>query len=435
MKNVFIGYTTSDKKFSEQIATGLKQAGINVWYSPWEIKVGDSIIEKVTKALSKNDYFLIILSPDAIRSEWLKKELNISVIQQLNKQSITILPVLYKQCQLPDIISDLKYANFLTDYYTGFHEILAALGMIDPIPAYLVPSKSVLDYLNDTSIISTLFPFTLSDYPNCLFSQGALDLAIILGSSGRESGSETHLFEKNEINLDILNTKWILKRQVSPGTVRDVVRVVDLVAYLSFHLAKQSNTFSLWPNSVNSCCFMDICVTQKILTRNLILVGGADTNIYVAIASLAFRQKFGFNLPIRYFGEDQQYFTCDSIYSELSGKNYSRLEDSNFMHCGYILMVANPWAKGKVIIFVIGTRGTGTQAALLALCNNTSSTNIEHLSKNNKYFSQIPGKVVRATQAVVSSEPEIITEFMDIDISKNERIPQRHIVTDFEFLE
>lgn len=446
MTQVFISYTKSDEQFAERLTIDLKQAGIDVWFGAWEIKVGDSIVDKVEKALSENDYFIIILSSLATKSKWVRRELNVSLMQNLGDRKISILPVLRENCVIPTIISDLKYADFSSDYRKGIVELLQGIGFINTIPAYFLPTYSLIDDIDNDSRngnYSKFFPYSFSDYPGCLFPNGKLDVVIIVGATEREHSDETEIFRRNRINIDIFGTNWNFSRQVSPGTVRDTVRVADLAAFLGFCCGKYSDSKSFWPNEYNSICLMDITVNSDVLNRNIILVGGADTNVFIPIVSVAFRQKFGCTLPVRYYGEDQLYFTCDQIFSEMSKKVYSRLEDSSYMHCGYVLMVANPWNPKKVVIFVVGTRATGTQAALLAMIrkrdyvpeNQLKSEPWHNLAYNNRYNSNIPGKIVRARQSEIVDGESYIHSCKKITVSDKERISQRHIITNFEFLE
>ena len=113
------------------------------------------------------------------------------------------------------------------------------------------------------------------------------------------------------------------------------------------------------------------------------------------------------------------------------------------MHCGYVLMAANPWASGKVIIFVVGTRATGTQAALLALMRGKDDLAMQDiaaepwrkLSFNNRYNTSIPAKVVRARKAKIVNGDGFLHEYSEITVPDKTRISQRHIVTGAEFLE
>jgi TIR domain len=78
LARVFISYTHADREFSTRLAVDLTRAGVNVWYDQWEIAPGDSIVEKIDGALQVNDYLLVVLSPEAVRSRWVAREINSS---------------------------------------------------------------------------------------------------------------------------------------------------------------------------------------------------------------------------------------------------------------------------------------------------------------------------------------------------------------------
>ena len=102
----------------------LKDYGIQVWFDEFEIKVGDSITGKINDALKENDFLGIVLSPDSVSSEWVKKELSAALIKELEMKSVVVLPLLYKQCQIPPLISDKRYADFTSSYENGLDTLM-----------------------------------------------------------------------------------------------------------------------------------------------------------------------------------------------------------------------------------------------------------------------------------------------------------------------
>jgi hypothetical protein len=75
MSSIFLSHTSCDKPFVEKLARDLKRIGVNVWFDKWEIEVGESITWKIGQGIRENEYLGIVLSPEALNSEWVKSEL------------------------------------------------------------------------------------------------------------------------------------------------------------------------------------------------------------------------------------------------------------------------------------------------------------------------------------------------------------------------
>lgn len=100
-----------------------------MWFDKWEIKVGESITWKIEEGLRENDYLVLVLSPEALASEWVKTEISGAWFRQMSTKKIVVLPILYRQCEIPLFLADRKYADFRTDYQQGLSELLATFGI------------------------------------------------------------------------------------------------------------------------------------------------------------------------------------------------------------------------------------------------------------------------------------------------------------------
>ena len=129
MPNLFLSHTSVDKPFVEKLAKDLRRIGVNVWLDKWEIQVGDSITWKIEEGIRENEYLGIVLSPEALTSEWVKSELGAAWSRQMKTKKIDVLPILYRACDIPSFLADRKYANFQNDYQTGLEELSAKLGI------------------------------------------------------------------------------------------------------------------------------------------------------------------------------------------------------------------------------------------------------------------------------------------------------------------
>lgn len=124
---IFISYSRPDKKLAKKIAKSLVERGYPVWFDEWEIKVGDSIIDKINKGIIESDFLLLLLSKKSVKSKWVKEELNAAKMREIEKRKVFILPILLEDCKIPPLISGKKYADFRESYRKGLKEILDVL--------------------------------------------------------------------------------------------------------------------------------------------------------------------------------------------------------------------------------------------------------------------------------------------------------------------
>lgn len=127
---VFICHSSKDKSFVRRLAKELKSFNISVWFDEWEIKVGESLREKIEGAITSSSFLCVVLSKNSIKSKWVTRELSAAFAKELESNKIFILPLLVEKCKLPLFLKDKKYANFLTSYEKGFSELLDAVGTI-----------------------------------------------------------------------------------------------------------------------------------------------------------------------------------------------------------------------------------------------------------------------------------------------------------------
>lgn len=80
MPQLFLSHSSKDNEFVEKLRQSLKADGYNVWYDDWEIRVGDSIIQKINDGISESDFLIIVLSKNSVNSKWVREELNSATI-------------------------------------------------------------------------------------------------------------------------------------------------------------------------------------------------------------------------------------------------------------------------------------------------------------------------------------------------------------------
>ncbi len=129
MPTIFLSHTSIDKPFVEKLARDLTRLGINVWYDKYEIKVGESILWKIDKGIRESEYLGIVISREAWESEWVKTEISAAWQKQVKQKGNFVLPIYYRECEMPLFLSGIKYADFRTDYQSGLQDLVRVFGI------------------------------------------------------------------------------------------------------------------------------------------------------------------------------------------------------------------------------------------------------------------------------------------------------------------
>ncbi len=125
--HVFICHASEDKPAARQLANAMTKLGAEVWFDEWEIRVGDSIVQKINDALGKISHLIVLLSLRSVDKPWVRKEFSAALMQQLSRNSIRVLPVRIDDCEIPPIIADIKYADARLGMERAFAELETSL--------------------------------------------------------------------------------------------------------------------------------------------------------------------------------------------------------------------------------------------------------------------------------------------------------------------
>ncbi len=112
---VFISHASEDKeRFVMKFATKLREKRVDAWFDKWEIKVGDSLIDKIfEEGISNYQVFIIILSKKSINKKWVKEELNSAQIQRIEKNTKIIPIIIDKNIEVPTSLKHLVWEKIM----------------------------------------------------------------------------------------------------------------------------------------------------------------------------------------------------------------------------------------------------------------------------------------------------------------------------------
>lgn len=130
-RNIFLCHSSVDKPFVRTVANDLALAGHNIWLDEFEIKVGDSIVQKISDATESIEFLALFVSTNSVNSPWVQREWHSVAMRSISKGKINILPIVIEEVELPPLLSDIKYADFKNSYRDGLDQLLQALSRQD----------------------------------------------------------------------------------------------------------------------------------------------------------------------------------------------------------------------------------------------------------------------------------------------------------------
>ena len=123
---IFISHSSTDNSFVRSLAEKIKNSGYSVWLDERDMIVGDSLAEKISKAIEDARIVLVIVSKASIASKWLKYELNIAT-ERMIQGECRVIPVVKEKVELPPEVKGLLYADCTSGIKDGIQAILTAL--------------------------------------------------------------------------------------------------------------------------------------------------------------------------------------------------------------------------------------------------------------------------------------------------------------------
>ena len=123
MPGVFISHSSKDKVLVRRLAANLVNHGFPVWFDSWELEAGDSLYARIFKGIDDSTFLLLALSPAAVRSRWVGKELNAALAMEDRLGRKIIIPIMLEACEVPSSIADRLYADFSQGWLRALEDL------------------------------------------------------------------------------------------------------------------------------------------------------------------------------------------------------------------------------------------------------------------------------------------------------------------------
>ncbi|MEA3273769.1 MAG: TIR domain-containing protein [Pseudomonadota bacterium] len=132
MTKVFISHSTKDADFIKcKLKPFLENHRISAWFSGHDIPTAADWECNLRAALEKSDWFVLVLSPDAAKSDWVQAEAHWA----LERRKGRVIPIMLRQCDPSDVhlkLGRIQCIDFRNDPRTAERELLSILNGTGP---------------------------------------------------------------------------------------------------------------------------------------------------------------------------------------------------------------------------------------------------------------------------------------------------------------
>jgi hypothetical protein len=126
-KDIFISYSRRDQEFVTRLAGDLNAQVAGVWFDQSTIQLGQKWHEEIMDGIRECKAFILVLSPDAVESKYVRTEVKKAV--ELGK---TIFPILYRPAKwtgrFRSLVKEIQTLDLRSGSYTeNFHKLVDGL--------------------------------------------------------------------------------------------------------------------------------------------------------------------------------------------------------------------------------------------------------------------------------------------------------------------
>ena len=123
----FLCHASENKRFVKWLHSRLVARGINVWYDLESVEVGESIVDAIGVGLSTADNVIVVYSKISVKKPWVRKEIGTALMRKMEGRDLRILPVLLEDCEIPELLIDIRYADFRRNRQKGLDELMRSI--------------------------------------------------------------------------------------------------------------------------------------------------------------------------------------------------------------------------------------------------------------------------------------------------------------------
>ncbi|GHO98474.1 hypothetical protein KSF_085220 [Reticulibacter mediterranei] len=108
----FISYSNKDEEFARYLHTDLEAIGVDCWFAPHDMKIGDKIRLRIDESIRLYEKLLLILSEHSVLSQWVEHEVETALHKEYEGTPNVLFPI-----RLDNTVEHIK-TGWITDIQT-----------------------------------------------------------------------------------------------------------------------------------------------------------------------------------------------------------------------------------------------------------------------------------------------------------------------------
>ncbi len=136
--SVFISYSRTDSAFIDRLEADLRAYGFDTWVDRQHLEGGADWARQIEQQIVRCEALIVALSPDAITSTWVRREITFAL-----NAGKRIIPIIARPvASTPIEIVNLQYIDLSADYLLGLQDLRVALLKTRTLPPPPRPAQA-----------------------------------------------------------------------------------------------------------------------------------------------------------------------------------------------------------------------------------------------------------------------------------------------------
>ena len=234
MPKAFVSHSTLDQeRFVHGLAERLQSNGVETWFAGWALLDGDSLTERIfEQGIGEADIFIVVLSKHSIDSNWVKAELAVGLVRQIEKKC-RLIPIVLDGVAVPvSLESTLQRRiedvdNYDADFDGLLRSIFRESGQppLGPPPSYASAPRVRGLTASDAAVYVQLAELVLDEGWYLLHGVAVMNRCAQVGLSSQAVIEGIHALDaKGFVTKTLVRGDMVLKVQVRPRMLARVPR-------------------------------------------------------------------------------------------------------------------------------------------------------------------------------------------------------------------